>query len=328
MRYMFFLCMGFCCMTSFRVDAQETKPSEGLMSAGRQEAQVNIRASKKPMPRVMVNGKEGPKPKLLEAITHKKRVYVDAQKRVHVALSAPLYLRVALSPDDNDPNYLLQGPGDSQVAIPFYLDGPGRHHITHPDGRRGDGFSTNVYADGQAPVSTVQLTGGARYTGRTAVYFTKGVQMTMQASDDITGLQTIYITFGDSLYTPYKKSFSFNEEKANRIRYYSVDNVGNSEAVAELSFTIDATSPTIEVRFSGAASSGETPVYATGTTLEMEAHDTLSGLARLVYAINDAPEKPFDTPVRFDTPGDYTVVIRAADNVGNSENQILRFKIN
>lgn len=299
------------------------------MPGGRQQVRVDIRESEKPVPRVMVDGREGPVPELREAMPHENRVYVDDQKRVHIALSAPLYLRVALSPDDNDPNYLLHGPVDSQVALPFYLDGPGKHNISHPGGRGGPGFTAYVYADASPPVSTLMLAGAKMHASGNGLYFSNGLQAEIEATDDMTGVQNIFYTLGDSLYSPYKAPIAFTAEKAYRIRYYAVDNVGNPEAVGELSFTVDASSPSIEARFSSSAvTPGETPVYAAGVVLEMEADDALSGVARLAYAVNEAPEKLYETPVRFETPGDYTVVIRAADRVGNSENQILRFKVN
>ena len=169
MRYIFTICVICCILAPYVVDAQEP-------------ARVSV-----PGGRVMVDGNEPPAPRLLDPVEHKKRVFVDEQKRLYVSLSAPLFLRLALSPVDNDPSYLVHGLGDSEVALPFYLDGPGR-----------------------------QLN---------------------------------------------------------------------------------------------------------------EAVDTMSGLDRLVYAVNSDPEQPFTQAVQFDRAGDYTIVIRASDHVDNSENQILRFSI-
>lgn len=329
MRYLLGFCMGACLILPFGTHGQTTEPTELLRYRGQHPREGIVRDSQKSISRVAVDDREGPNPKLLGIITHKKQVYVNDKKQVHVALSAPLFLRLALSPDDNDPTYLLHGNGDTHAAVPFYLDKAGKHRISHVGGQGVPGFTAHVYADDMAPVSTLQFTGATMYAAGGPVYFGKGLKATIRATDDFTGLQTVYYTLQDSVYIPFKDPISFDEQNTYRLRYYAVDNVGNSEAVAELTFTIDISSPTIDVKFSGPAySPGETPVYAVGVSLEMEARDALSGLARLAYALNDEPEKLFERPLRFETRGDYTIVIRAADHVGNPENQILRFKVN
>jgi hypothetical protein len=303
----------------------------GHVHAQRPEQPQVLEAGRQQGGRVSLRERRGPIPRILDPVEHKKRVYVDEQKRLYVALSAPLFLRLALSPEDDDASYLFHGPTDAQVAMPFYLDGPGRHTITHPAGRKAPGFTTYLYADAGAPVSTVVFNDTPMYMDGSMVYYGKGLQATVQSKDDMTGVMHTYISLNDSIYTTYKTDLSFPEEKSYRLRYYGVDNVGNSEPVAELSFAVDATPPRIDVRFSGtgiqAAGASDQPVYPVNTTLTMEARDGLSGVDRLVYAINSDPEQSFTGPVQFDRPGEYTVVIRAIDRVGNAENQILRFKV-
>ena len=273
--------------------------------------------------------RKGPKPRVLDPIEHKKRIYVDNEKRLYVALSAPIFLRLALSPNDGDPSYLFHAPG-SQVALPFHLDGPGVHSIRHPASHNDPGFKVNVYADAAAPTTKTRFSDAPYYQDGERAFFGKGLSVTLDAQDDMTSVQQTYLSLDDALFTVYKEQLSFAQEKPYRLRYYSVDNVGNSERVAELTFSVDVNSPTVTARFSGASigSVAQELSYPSGTTLEMTATDAGSGVDRLVLAVNSEPEQAYSAPVRFDRPGDYTVVVRATDKVGNSENQILRFKIN
>lgn len=268
-------------------------------------------------------------PRLLDAIEHKKRVYVDDQKRLYVALSAPLFFRLALSPDDDDPSYLFHGP-DSQVPLPVHLDGPGAHSIRHPASHNDPGFKVYVYADAAPPTTLVHFSDVPLYQGQDRLFFGKGLTATLGAQDDMTGVQQTYLSLDEGVFTVYKDLMSFVQEKTYRLRYYSVDNVGNSERVSELTFSLDGSSPIVTAKFSGANANpgAQEPIYPVGTTLEMTAFDAGSGVDRLVLAVNSAPEQSYSAPVRFERAGDYTVVIRATDKVGNAENQILRFKIN
>ena len=300
--------------------------------AGAQDPErARVSMSTRPAGRVVVEGREAPKPIILDPIDHQKRIYVDERKQLYVALSAPLFVRLALSPVDSDPAYLMHGPKKSQTPVPMYMDGPGIHTLRHPPGRGKPGYTYYLYADASAPTTTARFSGASVYMDDTGVYYGSEVMAAISAIDDMTGVQRIYTALNDSLYTLYKTPFTFTEEQRYRLRYYAVDNVGNSEAVAELNFAVDYTPPAITVRFSGPntgrSDAGDKPVYPLQSMLEMEAADNLSGVDRLMYAINSDPEQPFMQPVQFDQAGDYTVVIRAIDNVGNAENQVLRFRV-
>lgn len=278
--------------------------------------------------RVAVTGDQSPTRRILKAVEHRKRVYVDEQKRLYVALSAPLYIRLSLSPVDDDGSYLLHDPKDTEAAVPFYLDGPGRHSINHPGALGKAGTTMHVYADGKGPTTTASLSGADVYKSNGHTYYGKGLKVSIESTDDMTGVQQTYVARDDTVFTLYQAPFMLSFERQYQIRYYGVDNVGNSESISEITFTVDATPPIINVRFSNAGSGSEDrSVYPVGTKVEMEAVDTLSGLGRLAYAVNSDPEQVFTQSVSFDTAGDYTVVVRASDRVGNSENQLLRFSI-
>ena len=246
-----------------------------------------------------------------------------------MALSSPLFVRVALTPVD-DPSFLLHQPNNLEVAVPFYLDGPGRHSIQHPGelGRESQGTIMHIYADAEGPTTTALFSGAKGYSSGSDVYYGGGLSVTIESIDDMAGVQQTFASKDDTVFARYTQPFTFTTQGEHRLRYYGFDNVGNSEPVSELSLTIDPSPPVINVRFSNAGSgSSDKPVYPSGTVLEMEAVDTMSGLERLAYAVNSEPERPFSGGVTFDNPGEFTVVIRASDRVGNSENQILRFTV-
>ena len=55
--------------------------------------------------------------------------------------------------------------------------------------------------------------------------------------------------------------------------------------------------------------------------------DNSSGIAGIWYTLNDAKEQVYSTPLMFKDEGNFSMVIRLQDNVGNSSSETLRFVI-
>ena len=109
--------------------------------------------------------------------------------------------------------------------------------------------SITVYVDSQAPVTEALLTGTAGLNG----WYISPVAGIILASDDLSGVESAYyrvVRAGElppaaTDYLLYTSSAGFIGEGSYSLYYYSVDNLGNVEAVKSTAFKIDLSTPAV-----------------------------------------------------------------------------------
>lgn len=247
---------------------------------------------------------------------HKKTTYTDSIGRFIIQVDLPLYFYVSTSPDGAVQRL---NRSDDKENKPIYLDGPGKHHFRHNDNINHRAEVFDIYADGQAPKTSISLTGAPTYVAGGVTYYGKNLTVKLSATDDQAGVKQIYCSTGNDDFAPYR-SIDAGKEGDYRLRYYSADNVGNAETVKQKDFTVDLSAPTTFHNIVGLA---KDEIISTSTKIYLTITDNLSGVESTAYRFDNEPEKPCKPgaviPFAHLSDGMHTLYYYSTDNVRNKE---------
>jgi hypothetical protein len=171
------------------------------------------------------------------------------------------------------------------------------------------------------------MSGGKLYLNSSASIGLAGVDVS--SGGVASGLMAVKLKLGDGAWGIYSSTFSIAASGAHTLRYQSLDNVQNAEALQSLNIVIDNAAPTVS------ASVGE-PQYevfglriiAPDTPVVLSAADPgetglTSGVKTVYYGLIDASggssgARSYTDPVKIAVPGTYMLRYHAEDNVGNA----------
>jgi hypothetical protein len=261
-------------------------------------------------------------------LEHPKKVFVSPAGKIYFNKALPVYFRVSTSPDENAPSYLLGSEASSKYSNPMYFDSDGKNTLRSPSAvdtltrkvvepKRDVLF--DVYADGIAPISQATVSGSLKYVGNKNAFYGRNTNIDIKSLDEISGVEATYISVNQSPFQVVSKENSrFDEEKEYTVQYYSVDNVGNVENNKSIKFLIDITAPVTSLNILG---ENKGRVLSSKASVSLSARDTLSGVYRIMYALNDGPEKVYSAPIPLSLlkEGQAKISYYAIDNVGNKE---------
>lgn len=199
--------------------------------------------------------------------------------------------------------------------------------------------------DTHVPVTEAVLSGQDRNG-----WYNQNVNVTLNASDDKSGVAKTEYKINDGNWQAYQGSFDISAEGESVVQYRSTDLFGNIEDAQAVTVKIDKSAPTLNVSFNTSVETGKDHALIPIKAL-VEGEDTLSGLEKIELVsitsnqsdngkgdgntIQDIQEADFGT---YDTDfllraersgsGDrvYTVTYKAWDHAGNSviqSNQII-----
>ena len=254
---------------------------------------------------------------------HPSRIFTDDQNQIFVPHGIPLYLRLSTDPDTGATSFLLHKTQSSDSSLELNLSRPGENILSYRrwDNNPPDLFS--IFSDAETPVTTLLPESPVSHNLDDIYFFISPLELSLSTTDDLSGTAGIYVSLDGVPFEAYRTPLTLNEEKRYLLRYYSVDQVGNTEPLKEMVFYIDLTPPTTEHVF-------QDPFLANtispATTITFTSNDQLSGVARINYRFDDAsdsyesyiPESIISLP---QTEGDHTLVYFAEDNLGNKEQE-------
>src|SRR5690606_39064223 len=143
------------------------------------------------------------------------------------------------------------------------------------------------------------------------------VGVTIEATDEESGVPSIEYAIGDGDWTPYEQTLAINDPGDYTLRHRATDNAGNTSEAASVSFTLvepdqpDETPPEVSASVDG---DGTQTV-----TLTLTATDDDSGVASIEYSTDGGSTwTAYTAPVEFTDEGEVTVQYRATDNAGNT----------
>ena len=267
--------------------------------------------------------------KAQDQLNHEKKIYTSTEGKIFINKTLPVYFKVATSPEDNAPSHLLRSEITSKYSNPMYFDTEGRNTLNSPSAvdtatkkvvEPQSDVVFEMYADGIAPVTNIKPGNVKKHVENKTTYFGSNMKLDFIAVDEVSGVEATYISVNGSVYQEISKALAtFDEEKEYNIRFYSVDHVGNREPYKELKFNIDLSAPTTILSILG---ENKGKVLSSKASIKLSSKDTLSGLSRIIYSINDGAEKVYTAPIPLSVlkDGETKISYYAIDNTGNVEN--------
>lgn len=187
--------------------------------------------------------------------------------------------------------------------------------------------------DPVAPKTDYKIT-GPKYQQNSAIWITKETDVEFYSIDKGAGLKNINYQIGNDKADKYEHPVRIQNEGRYVVKYWGVDNVDNVENSNAILLIIDNTKPDIKHLFSVAPIDSITnkdgkninsyPQYA---SLFLAATDQSAGVKSIWYSINGGPQLQYHNVISCDKLGDYTVKIRAEDNVGHYSEDTISFLI-
>jgi hypothetical protein len=265
-----------------------------------------------------------------EPLTHPKKFYVSEEGKMYVHKDMPLYFRVSSSPNENSPSHLLIPAEDSKkYANPMYLDTEGYNTVRSPS--KVDTVTKQVvyplediifeiYSDSRPPVTRFSLSNSKYYKNENILYFGQPVELTLKASDAMSGVEAIYYSVNGQNYRPFEDTIIFDKEILYEISYYSVDHVGNVEKPQKINLKIDLTAPETKLSIN---TDEYNNILSPRSKLILEAKDDNSKVKHTIFSINDGPEYTYKQPVNISglSEGEHSLTYFSVDHVGNKEEQ-------
>jgi len=197
--------------------------------------------------------------------------------------------------------------------------------------------------DPTAPVTQAFVSGTAGVNG----WYRSAVQVSLSATDALSGLFGSFYRIDSGATQPYAGSFVVPTPGQHTIEYWSIDNVNIVEASHSLVIKIDTVAPVVTATANPAtAPKGPKPV---NVTISGSATDALSGINGASYNVIDeyGATQPsgavtvqangsysFTLSLPANRPGNdrdghlYTITVRGFDQAGNSATATTTFRIN
>jgi hypothetical protein len=205
----------------------------------------------------------------------------------------------------------------------FFLHGEGPHNVdwfsADRAGNRERMVSAVIVVDDTPPATTV-LVGDPKYVSETR-FVTSRTPLSLEAEDGgamPVGLEVASFRAWNGAWTqwsPYESQFRLDGSDGVRyVEYRSVDLLGNTEAVVNVTFIVDDTAPAMSL-------TPEDSIVPTGTAFTLAADDGEGSGVRLLWvSIDRGSIGPYGGPFTLQA-GTHRIVYMSADNLGNTGQQ-------
>ncbi|MEM2583283.1 MAG: PKD domain-containing protein [Candidatus Thermoplasmatota archaeon] len=150
-------------------------------------------------------------------------------------------------------------------------------------------------------------------------WYNKSVEIILNATDNLAGINKTFYKIGNESWIEYNRSFNISNEGINIIRFYSIDNAGNQEQEKNITIKIDYTPPF--TNYSINATYGNNKWIRSAAIISLNASDTLSGINKTLYKINDGEWEEYKGEINISVDGEHIIRFYSIDNAGNQEQE-------
>ena len=185
-------------------------------------------------------------------------------------------------------------------------------------------LKSNLGDDTTPPVTTISF--DPPYPDGDNGWYVSDVTITLEATDDMSGVDFIKYLLDDSDWLTYTGPFTVESDGYHGITYYAVDKAGNVEQPSEvIRFGIDQTPPIIEITWEvhGNFIQGWEVIFF------VTCYDEIGGIDRLEFYLNDVLQftddtEPFEWIIEWSSALKSSILkVVAHDSAGNSANATL-----
>ncbi|MCD6572474.1 MAG: PKD domain-containing protein, partial [Thermoplasmata archaeon] len=184
------------------------------------------------------------------------------------------------------------------------------------------------YLDNTPPTTSIQF--GLPYYYNGNHWVTSDTPLYFNATDDSGIAATWYRIYNGTAWSNWSQctaSFSLSADGMNYIEFYSIDNVGNEEQHHNVTVYVDNNPPVVHYSVEPSSPDGENGWYRMNVNFNLTAYDNESGLAEIMYKINNGIWQLYNGTIEFTNDGEYTIQFYAKDNVENNNSNSILIKI-
>ena len=174
-----------------------------------------------------------------------------------------------------------------------------------------------VEVDVLPPVTTYELEGILGLEG----WYVSNVNVTLDATDDIMGVDVIAYSFDEVVWIEYTGLFTISGEGHTTIYFNATDIVGNMETTQFIDIYIDKTTPSTQLLI-GTPSYEDVHIFVNSSTpLTLTMSDSISGLYSTYYRIDGGAWNEYAPFYLVGTDGLHTIDYYSEDIAGNAESE-------
>ncbi|MGB9777095.1 MAG: OmpL47-type beta-barrel domain-containing protein, partial [Anaerolineae bacterium] len=178
----------------------------------------------------------------------------------------------------------------------------------------------SVIVDSAAPTTTISISGTSGNNG----WYVSNITVTLSANDAGSGIEITRYRIDSGAWQTYSSPWVLSAEGEHVLEFYSVDKVGNGEAIKSVQVKLDLTPPMLTISQADGTTFYEDPVVISWT-----ASDETSGIADILVSIDGGAfqSKGVVTNVTLVglSAGDHTIVVRVVNNAGLVTEKTLNF---
>lgn len=171
--------------------------------------------------------------------------------------------------------------------------------------------SENINIDMTAPTSNISVIGS-----KDQGWYTSLPEVTLSASDAITGVKNIYYRVNGGSWQIYSAPAIISQQGSVTFEYYAEDNNGNSENIKTETWQTDTAAPVSTINLTGTHYEGDW--YRSYVTTDISVIDSDSGVDRTFYSINGGSFVEGNS-YNFNTDGQHNIRYYSMDILGNTE---------
>ena len=212
----------------------------------------------------------------------------------------------------------LSGVQSSNPGSPLHFAAEGANQtqdvtVTDNVGNTATITSPAINIDFTTPSTLIFIPG----INQTQELFSGPVQVTLIASDNLSGVANTSYSINGGPTQSYTGPFSITADGVYTIEYWSVDVASNTETHKTRTVRIDATAPVTQASLSGTA--GVNNWFRSSVQVSLSATDNLSGVAFTFYRVDGGAVQTYAGAFVLSTPGQHTVEFWSVDNLNNTE---------
>lgn len=183
-----------------------------------------------------------------EPIKTAPAILQDQEGKTYVNRDLGLFLWISSSPDPDAEKVLLKSDSTASYTNPMYLDTEGYNTFrspwaVNPKSKRlvypPRDVVFEVYSDGLAPKTKVYFGKRRPVIVGNVRHFKNSIEVHLKSYDGVSGIERTYYSINEGSFMEYNSPILLDSEGGIKLKYYSVDRVGNREEIQEMDLVIE-----------------------------------------------------------------------------------------